>query len=97
MSQIPTRSIRLLRAPTERDLGLLALTAHRKTAFYVFQEIPCPIGGRAFRMHRLGLGDVYHVRVGVPAECSCECLGFYRHGNCKHVQGLLALVGHGMI
>ncbi len=97
MADFPTRSIRLLRAPSERDLGLLALTANHKTAFYVFHEIPCPIGGRAFRMHRLGLGEVYNVRVGVPAECSCECLGFYRHGNCKHIQGLLALVGHGLI
>jgi hypothetical protein len=93
----PTRHIRLLRAPTPNDVGLLALTANRKTAFYVFKEIPNQIGGRGFVMHRLGLGPVYHVRVGAPAECSCECLGFYRHGKCKHIQGLLALVGHGLI
>jgi hypothetical protein len=48
-------------------------------------------------MHRLGMGTVYHVRVSTPQDCTCECIGFYRHGNCKHIQGLLALVGHGMI
>ncbi len=97
MPDSPTRCIRLLRAPTERDAGLLAITASRKTSFYVFREIPCAIGGRGFVMHRLGLGNVYYVRVGSPTESSCECMGFFRHGKCKHVQGLLALVGHGMI
>mgnify|MGYP001585532351 CR=1 FL=1 len=97
MPDSASRCIRLLRAPTERDAGLLAITAARKTGFYVFREIPCAIGGRGFVMHRLGLGNVYHVHVGAPAECSCECMGFFRHGKCKHIQGLLALVGHGMI
>ena len=97
MADSCSRCIRLLRAPTEHDAGLLAITAKGKTSFYVFREIPCAIGGRGFVMHRLGLANVYHVRVGAPNECSCECLGFFRHGKCKHVQGLLALVGHGMI
>ena len=97
MPNTPLRYIRLLRAPTEHDAGLLAITASKKTTFYVFKEIPCAIGGRGFVMHRLGMGDVYHVRVGTPADCTCECMGFSRHGNCKHVQGLLALVGHGLI
>jgi hypothetical protein len=93
----PPRCIRLLRAPTAAEPGLVALTSRRKTAFYVFREIPCTIGGRGFMMHRLGLGSVYHVRVGRPHECSCECLGYLRHGQCKHVEGLRALVGHQMI
>ena len=89
--------VRLLRPPDEAGVGLLALTARRKTAFYVFREISCEIGGRAFAMHRLGLGPVYYVRVGRPEDCSCECLGYLRHGECKHVQGMLALVGHQLI
>ncbi|MCI0680858.1 MAG: hypothetical protein L0Y71_02040 [Gemmataceae bacterium] len=97
MSQSPPRFIRLLRAPTPTDVGLLAITTRGKTGFYVFKEIPSAIGGRGFEMHRLGLGTVYHVRVGKPEECACECIGFYRHGKCKHIQGLLALVGHAMI
>jgi SWIM zinc finger len=97
MPESLSRRVRLLRLPSERDAGLLAVTAKNKTTFYVFREIPCAIGGRGFVMHRLGLGTVYHVRVGKPAECSCECLGFLRHGKCKHIQGLLALVGHGLV
>lgn len=97
MSAETPRHLRLLRAPSESDVGLLALSAKGKTAFYVFREIPCLIGGRGFVMHRLGLGPVYHVRVGTREQCSCECLGFYRHGKCKHIQGLLALIGHEMI
>jgi len=97
MAEASTRLVRLLRTPDENGVGLIALTSRRKTAFYVFREIPCEIGGRAFAMHRLGLGDVYHVRVGRPDECSCECLGYLRHGQCKHLRGMLALVGHGLI
>ena len=97
MTGSPQRCIRLLRAPSADDVGLLAITTRGKTAFYVFKEIVSAIGGRGFEMHRLGMGPVYHVRVGTPKECTCECMGFYRHGNCKHIQGLLALVGHGMI
>ena len=97
MAASPPRHIRLLRAPSAIDPGLVALTANKKTTFYVFKEIPTEIGGRGFIMHRLGLGNVYHVRVGTPEQCSCECLGFYRHGKCKHVQGMAALVGHRLI
>jgi hypothetical protein len=97
MPDAPTRLVRLLRPPDATGVGLLALTSRGKTAFYVFREVPCDIGGRGFAMHRLGLGAVYNVRVGRPDECSCECMGFLRHGQCKHLQGMLALVGHGLV
>ena len=54
-------------------------------------------GNRFFAMHRLGLGTLYHVRVGRPSECSCECLGFLAHGRCRHVQSLLTLTTEGMV
>jgi hypothetical protein len=60
-------------------------------------EIPCEIGGRGFEVHRLGLGELYHVRVGAPQDCSCECLGFLRHGHCKHILGLLTLLQNGLL
>jgi hypothetical protein len=97
MADTPQRMIRLLRPPDESGAGLLALTAKRKTTFYVFREIPCDIGGRGFLTHRLGLGAVYHVRVGKPEDRSCECMGFLAHGHCKHIEGLEALVGHKLI
>src|SRR5262249_6596468 len=66
------RVLRLLRAPRDGEAGMLAVREKDKTVFYVFREIPCEIGGRAFAMHRLGLGTLYHVRVGRPSDCSCE-------------------------
>jgi hypothetical protein len=91
------RYIRLLRAPAQLGVGLMSITKDRQTNYYVFREIPCEIGGRAFALHRLGLGNLYHVRVGKPEECSCECMGFLHHRKCKHVLGLLALTGHELL
>jgi len=92
-----TRTIRLVRPPLPDEPGVLCITDNRKSSFYAIREIPCEIGGRAFAVHRLGLGQLYHVRVGVPHDCSCECMGYLSKGRCKHLQGLLALTGHGLI
>jgi hypothetical protein len=91
------RSIRLVRSPDEDGVGVFCVIARKKTTFYTFREIPCQIGGRGFAVHRLGVGQLYHVRIGALAECSCECLGFLAHQRCKHVLGLLALARHGML
>lgn len=91
------RVIRLIQMLVAFGVGVFAITQRKDTQFYVFKEIPCDIGGRGFAVHRLGLGDLYHVRVGTPSESSCECLGFLRHGRCKHIQGLAALIGHDVL
>ena len=72
--------------------GVLCVSSRSQQMFYTFKEIPCAIGGRGFAVHRLGLGELYHVRVGSPHECSCECLGFLAHGNCKHIQAIRTLI-----
>ncbi len=94
MKKKPPRSIRLLRPPTAEEPGSFCITDGPASTFYTFQEIACDIGGRGFVVHRLGLGSLYHVRVGPELDCSCECLGYLRHGMCKHVLGLLALVNN---
>ncbi len=91
------RSVRLVRPPDETGVGVFCLTSGQKSGVYVFKEIPCAIGGRGFALHRLGLGILYHARVGAPEECDCDCLGFLAHGSCKHVLGLKALVEHGLV
>jgi hypothetical protein len=91
------RTICLVRPPTLDGVGVLSIAAGGKTVYYTFHEIPCFIGGRGFAVHRLGLGTLYHVRIGSPEDCSCECLGYLRHGHCRHVLGLLALERHGKI
>jgi hypothetical protein len=94
---MPERLIRLLRSPSRDGVGVFRVTAHGHTTFYTFHEIPCLIGGRGFAVHRLGLGQIYHVRIGRPADCSCECLGFLAHHRCRHVLGLLALASKGKL
>lgn len=88
----PARTIRLVRRPDAHGPGVACLTLRGRRTYYVFVEIPCAIGGRGFAMHILGLGTVYHVRIGSRDDDSCECLGFLRHGYCRHVLGLHALV-----
>jgi len=93
MSDPPTRTIRLTHPPDSRGVGVFRITVGRLSHFYTFKEIRCDIGGRGFVVHRLGLGSVYHVRVGSAVESSCECLGFLSRGRCRHVAGLQALMG----
>jgi hypothetical protein len=91
------RVIRLIRSPNALGAGLLAITNRRRTQYYVFKEMRCDIGGRGFAVHRLGLASVYHVRVHTPRDSTCECLGYLRHGYCKHIEGLRALIGHQLL
>jgi hypothetical protein len=93
----PLRTIRLIRSPRIDGVGVFSVCVREVTTFYTVREIPCDIGGRGFAVHRLGLGTLYHVRVGEPSDCSCECLGFLAHGHCKHILGLLALIRRGKI
>jgi hypothetical protein len=91
------RSIRLVRAPDTDGVGVFCVTAGKDNGFYTLRELPCLIGGRGFEVHRLGLGNLYHVRVGKPEECSCECKGFLYRGLCRHILGLLALIREGKL
>ena len=93
----PARTIRLVRPPGRDGVGVFCITAKSRSQFYAVREIPCEIGGRGFAVHRLGMGTLYHVRVGVPEDQSCECLGFLRWGRCKHVAGLTALTRQGQL
>jgi hypothetical protein len=91
------RDIRLECPPSDDGLGVFSVTSGRRVSFYTFQEIPCTIGGRGFAIHKLGLGTLYHVRLDEGPESSCECLGFLRHGMCRHILGLRALDQSGLL
>ncbi len=93
----PARTIRLVRAPDERGVGAFSITAGGQVCHYTFRELPCEIGGRGFAVHRLGLGMLFHVRVGRAVDCSCECRGFLFRNMCRHILGLLALIREGKI
>ncbi len=96
----PPRTITLVRPPTPTRygrIGVFRITVGTKAQFYTFVELRCDVGGRGFAVHRLGLGNLYHVRVGTPEECDCDCLGFLSRTACRHVLGLRALVGRGLL
>lgn len=97
MSGKTTRTVRLVREASVDGVAVMCVTDGRHSTYYTVRELPCEIGGRGFAVHKMGLGTLYHVRAGEPADCSCECLGFLRHGYCKHVLGLLALSGAGKL
>jgi hypothetical protein len=86
-----------VRAPALDGVGVFAISDNRRSTFYTFHEISCTIGGRGFAVHKLGLGQLYHVRIGKRNDCSCECLGFLSRGMCRHVLGLLALARNGLV
>jgi hypothetical protein len=86
------RTIRLVRPPGRDGVAVVCITSHNHSTYYAVRELPCEIGGRGFAMHRLGLGTLFHVRVGEPDECSCECKGYLYRTWCRHTLGLLALV-----
>ncbi len=97
MSKSPPRTIRLEQSLGDRGLGVFSIRVGTRTHWYVFREIPCEIGGRGFEIHKLGLGPMYHVRIGKPRDCSCECLGYLSRNRCKHIAGLQALLAAGLI
>jgi hypothetical protein len=75
-----------------------------RSGYYV-QPLDSPMGGRAFRVHKLphqveeGRPDHYDVHLA-GAHSTCECLGHLRHGHrtvCKHVACLQALVSRNRI
>lgn len=93
----PGRTIRLVRPPDGRGVGVFCVSVAGHSTWYTLREIACEIGGRGFEVHRLGLGNLYHVRVGRREDCSCECPGFLYRSYCRHVLGLLALVREGKL
>ena len=93
----PQRTIRLVRAPAADGVGVFSITVGDRPVHYTIHEIRRDIGGRGFAVHRLGPGNLYHVRVGRPQDCSCECKGFLYHGYCRHILGLLALIREGKL
>lgn len=92
-----TRTIKLVRPPDADGVGVFCIEIGGALQFYTFREIRCEIGGRGFAVHRLGQGELYHVRVGAPRDASCECMGFLRWDRCKHVAGLGALLRKGAV
>jgi hypothetical protein len=78
--------------------GRLEILTGRKSDAYRVAEFPAD-GGRGFRFTKLTPGtdrdvDAYSVFCATPGtglHDSCECRGFLRHGQCKHLAAVRAI------
>ena len=96
----PERRIRLIR-PIQDGMGAVQITIGGEPHNYLILPFPSDFGS-AFRLIKqelvpqtegfYELKDTarYHVNLNGPLS-TCECLGFCKHGHCKHVEGLTVL------
>jgi hypothetical protein len=78
--------------------GLLTLDAGRNRTVYVVCEFPTPLG-RGFHFAKATEGTDreeagYDVLVANHQDHACTCKGHARHGHCKHVDAVAALIGN---
>jgi hypothetical protein len=97
----PARTIRVVVPPSDGGAAVVRIAVGRRAADYLVESIPSEVGGRAFRLSRVGPdadGEVYHVLLtGDPRQDSCGCKGYAAHAHCKHRDGLAALVAAGRL
>lgn len=83
--------------------GVLSIDTDHASARYVVSEFPTGWDGRGFLLAKLTGGtdttresySCFVARNGQDEQC--ECKGFTRHGTCKHVDAVRALIGNGWL
>jgi hypothetical protein len=93
----PQRFVGLVVKPGPNFAGVLRITVGRETADYVLTEVPSDIGGRGFRVEKVGAEEGYYVLLGSPTDDGCTCKGFQKWSHCKHHDGLAALIAAGRL
>ena len=93
----PARKIRLCLPPAPSGWGVVEITIGRKVDNYFLRRIGSDFGD-GFRLEKFSGqgGESYDVHLSDQGH-QCECLGFLRHGRCKHVAGLAKLRNLGKI
>lgn len=85
--------------------GTVRIKCKRAYCCYVVTEFPCGWDGRAFGLGKAD-GDTgtdreesgYDVFIGRNGQDKlCGCKGFTRHGHCKHVATVEALIANGWL
>jgi hypothetical protein len=95
----PARSLRLVCWNEAQRLGVLSITVGKESATYSLVEIEAGFADRAFRISKVSTDGVeadYAVALERQGH-SCECLGFLRHGHCKHSDSIRKLLELGKI
>jgi hypothetical protein len=94
----PSRSARVFVRPDGNQAGVVRLTVGKDHADYLVRRLASDFGD-AYRLDKVGVfGDTSSYDVNLcDAGRTCECAGFLRHGHCKHVDGLAALIAAGQL
>jgi hypothetical protein len=95
----PARSIRLDLTPGQHSPGVVTIAVGKLAKRYFLDTIPSD-WGRAFRLEEIGTDGECPYFVCLDDSTGhhqCNCLGFLRHGHCKHVAGLRALLAAGKL
>ena len=93
----PGRSVRLV---SQAATGAFAFCVSQGKAQDRYVGTPVPADfGTGYRVEKAGEPQSdYHVLLAdAPGSHSCECLGWLRHGRCRHVSSILALKSAGKI
>jgi hypothetical protein len=91
----PARSIRLCVQPHEQGPAVVRIAVGPKSNDYLLTPVACDYG-KGFRLEKIGAEESYHVNIDGDKK-TCECKGHARHGHCKHVDGLAALIAAGLL
>jgi len=77
----------------EHDLAILTITTgtqRPRTDYYLLGALPSDYG-RGYRLWPVRAGQPPYDLLLDGRRSSCECLGFLRHGHCKHLDALKEL------
>lgn len=88
-----TRTVRLDLPVSRCSQGVVTVIAGKHRATYFLTRLDAEFG-QGWQLEKIGSkrDKKYAVNLAESASHStCECLGFLRHGSCRHVNALLAL------
>ncbi len=96
----PPRLVRLITKPSGGAPGVVRIAVGKEAQDYFLTRVPSDFGA-GFLLEKIGAvaageAAAYHVHLD-GSRRSCECKGFFRHGHCKHADGLAALVDLGRL
>jgi hypothetical protein len=88
----PARSINVAVRPSDvNPFFVVRIVEGKKTDFYSVRPIPSD-WGTAYQMAKLPEDSEPYQVCLAGADSICTCKGHLRHGHCRHVEGLTALV-----